>query len=80
MMGVIKGGQGLEKNLQRHLEAKEESLARLSNNRDPFKVNLIDLAPREDLTEDNLTPVEELKMVQIDSKYFQTIQIGSNLF
>lgn len=45
----------------------------------PFKVNLVDLDPREELEDDNLTSVAELKKVQIGAGNFQVTQIGLGL-
>ena len=42
-------------------------------------MNLIDVDTREDSAEDSLTPIEDVKKVQIGSQTSQTTQIGSNL-
>lgn len=42
------------------------------------KVNLVNIDPREDPIEDSLTPIEDIKTVQIDAQSSQTNHIGSN--
>ena len=43
------------------------------------KVNMIDMDPKEDPREGNLTPREETKEVQIGSQFLEIIHLGTNL-
>lgn len=42
-------------------------------------MNLVDLDPRKDPKDDSLTPIGELKKVQISVENFQVMQIGSRI-
>lgn len=58
---------------------KLKSSRRRANQRRSGKSNLVDIDPREYPVEDNLTPIENLKTVQIGAQSSQTTQIGSSL-
>lgn len=45
-----------------------------------LKVNLVGLDPLEDHADDSLTPIGELKKVQIGAEYFQVTHIGSEIY
>lgn len=79
-VGMIKGDQGLTRKCYKdRLKLKNKAQADEHIKDDHLKMNLIDIDPREDPMEDDLTPIEDVKKVQISAQISQTTQIGSNL-
>lgn len=70
-MGTIKGDQGLARESYKDsLKLKNKTLQENHVTENTLKVNLVDIDPREDLADDSLDPIGELKKVQIGIEYF----------
>lgn len=77
---VIKGDQGLvHKCYKDSLKFKNKSPMEWPREVDPLKDNLVILNPWEDLSPDSLTPMKDLKRLQIGSIKYHTTHIDSNL-
>lgn len=77
---MIKGDQEIVRKCYKNsLKLKKRSLVDESVKDDKVRVNLVDINPREDLVEDSLTPIEDVKTLQIGAQSLQTTQIDSNL-
>lgn len=63
-VGVLKGDKGLaRKCYEDSLKLKKKAQDDEPVKDDHLKVNLVDIDPREDPAEDNLTPIEDMKKV-----------------
>lgn len=68
-VGIIKGDQGISRKCYKDsLKLKKKSHADESVNDDQVKFNLVDIDPMEDPIKDSLTPIKDLKTVQIGAQ------------
>lgn len=66
LVGIIKGDQRIARKFYKDsLKLKKRSYVDDSDNDDKVKVNLVDIDPREDLVEDSLTPIQDVKTIHI---------------
>lgn len=78
-VGIIKGDQRIARICYKDSMKLKKSHADESVKDDQVKVNLVDIDPNEDLVEDGLTPIEDVKTLKISAQSSQTTQVDSSL-
>lgn len=72
-VGIIKGDQGIARKCYKDsMKLKKRIHTDESDNDDQVKLNVVDIDPKEDLVEDSLTPIKDVKIVQIGAQSSQT--------
>lgn len=68
-VGIIKGDQRISRKCYKDsVKLKKKSHADKPVKDDRVKVNIVDIDPREDPIEDNVTPIEDVKTIHISSQ------------